>query len=121
MLHSSRIQSPSELCSQPNSLVLYCGYAVPGGANSVVRFHLGEFRDSPLPTRTDLKTLSFNGFSWGPVLQGPGSLPWPCCAMSWTTMRVRLRLCPYLLRSPGQKHVRRELLESHRFRCPPCR
>lgn len=103
MLHSSRIQSPSELCSQPNSLVLYRGYAVPGGANSVVRFHLGEFRDSPLPTRTALKTLSFNGFSWGPVLQGPGSLPWPCCAMSWTTMRVRFvsvpTCCDFLVRN----------------------
>ncbi|MHB1841188.1 MAG: DUF6166 domain-containing protein [Acidobacteriaceae bacterium] len=65
MLHSGRIQAPSELCSQTDGMFLYRGSRIPDGGTSVVRFHLGELRGSPLPARTDLKTLSFNGLSWG--------------------------------------------------------
>ncbi len=103
MLHSSRIQAPSELCSQPNGVVLYRGCAIPDGANSVVRFHLGEFRDSPLPTRTDLKTLSFNGFSWGTCSPGTGQLALAllCDVLDDDARALRLypHLCDLLVRN----------------------
>ena len=55
-------------------MVLYNGYISPDGRRNVVRLNLGEYRRSPLPTRTDLKTLSFNGFGWGTCSPGAGQL-----------------------------------------------
>ena len=77
MLHSSRIQAPqapSGPCFQPDGMILYSGSIAPDGRGNVVRMNLGECRLSPLPTRTDLKTLSFNGFSWGTCSPGAGQL-----------------------------------------------
>ncbi len=96
MLHSSRIQAPSELCSQSDDMVLYSGSISPDGHGNVVRLGLGEYRHTPLPTRTDLKTLSFNGFSWGTCSPGAGQLALALlCDVLGNDSRA-VRLCSYL-------------------------
>jgi hypothetical protein len=96
MLHSSRIQTPSELCSQPDGIVLYSGSISPDGRGNVVRLDLGEYRPTPLPTRTDLKKLSFNGFSWGTCSPGAGQLALALlCDVLGNDSRA-VRLCSYL-------------------------
>lgn len=96
MLHSSRIQAASEHCSPRDGMILYSGSISPDGRGDVVRLNLGEFRHTSLPTRTDLKTLSFNGFSWGACSPGAGQLALALlCDVLGNDSRA-VRLCSYL-------------------------
>ena len=96
MLHSSRIQAPSEHCSPPDEMTLYSGSIAPNGQGAVIRMNIGEYHHTPLPTPTDLKTLSFNGFGWGTCSPGAGQLALALlCDVLGNDSRA-VRLCSYL-------------------------
>lgn len=52
----------------------YSGSIAPNGQGAVIRMNIGEYHHTPLPTRTDLKTLSFIGFGWGTCSPVAGQL-----------------------------------------------